>query len=75
MLRRVTETRLAFLEQLWGELGLPPAQARSRVVFLYATYLGHLQLQSLSPDLVGDRAGPLDAYRAEIVAMLADHPS
>lgn len=72
VLRRVTETRLAFLEQLWGELGLPADQARSRAVFLYATYLGHLQLQALAPDLVADRTGPLEAYRAELVRMLAD---
>lgn len=73
VLRRVTETRLAFLERLWGELGLEAEAARSRAVFLYATYLGHLQLQALAPDLIAAKAGPLEAYRAEIVGLLADH--
>jgi AcrR family transcriptional regulator len=37
---RVTERRMSYMTDLCIELGLPPAQARRRVLLLYSSYLG-----------------------------------
>ena len=43
-LRRVTERRLGYLTELFGEFGLDAAEARHRALLAYTGYLGHAQL-------------------------------
>jgi AcrR family transcriptional regulator len=40
VVKRVTDRRLSYMTDLCIELGLPPAQARRRVLLLYSSYLG-----------------------------------
>jgi AcrR family transcriptional regulator len=51
-LRRVTKRRLAFLTQLYTELGLSPARARDRGLLAYTAFLGHAQVAHATPDLL-----------------------
>jgi hypothetical protein len=51
-LRRVTERRLAFLTQLYTELGLSPARARDRGLLAYTAFLGHAQVAHATPELL-----------------------
>jgi AcrR family transcriptional regulator len=44
VLARVTRRRLDYLEALFTELGLAPAEARRRALFGYTAYLGQAQL-------------------------------
>ena len=61
VLERVTRTQLAFLEELYGDLGLPPDRARRHARLAYALYLGMGELRHADPD--SDLTGPeLDAY-------------
>ncbi|MGW4893312.1 TetR/AcrR family transcriptional regulator [Kitasatospora sp. NPDC004240] len=48
---RVTGTRLAFLTELFTDLGLTPGAARHRALAAYATYLGWLDLRRIAPTL------------------------
>ncbi|MBZ0260536.1 MAG: TetR/AcrR family transcriptional regulator [Hyphomicrobiales bacterium] len=43
-LRRVDETRIAFVAALFGECGFPPAEARTRAELLYSGYVGQQAL-------------------------------
>ncbi len=61
VLERVTRTRLAFLEQLYSELGLAAGQAALHARLAYALDLGIGELRRADPD--GGPAGQeLDAY-------------
>jgi AcrR family transcriptional regulator len=61
VLDRVTRTRLAFLEQLYGDLGLPSAQAARQARLAYALFLGIGELRRSDPG--SDPGGEgLDAY-------------
>jgi len=61
VLERVTRTRLAFLERLYRELGVPAGEAARRARLAYALYLGIGELRRADPD--GDPAGAaLDVY-------------
>jgi AcrR family transcriptional regulator len=51
-LARVTERRLAYLNSLFGELGLSKEQARDRSLLAYAAFLGHAQLAHSTPELM-----------------------
>ena len=51
-LRRVTKRRLAFLTQLYTELGFSPARARDRGLLAYTAFLGHAQVAHATPDLL-----------------------
>ncbi len=51
-LRRVTKRRLAFLTQLYIELGLSPARARDRGLLAYTSFLGHAQVAHATPELL-----------------------
>ncbi len=55
VLRRVTDRRIGYLEDLFGELGFTVEQARQRSVLAYSVYLGQAQLLSSAPDLVKAR--------------------
>jgi AcrR family transcriptional regulator len=51
-LRRVTKRRLAYLTQLFTELGLSPARARDRGLLAYTAFLGHAQVAHATPELL-----------------------
>lgn len=55
VLRRVTDRRIGYLEDLFGELGFTAELARRRSVLAYSVYLGQAQLLSSAPDLVKAR--------------------
>ena len=58
-LQRVTQRRLSYLTELFGELGFDPAEAHNRALLAYTTYLGHAQLSRTAPSAV-----PVGAERA-----------
>jgi len=61
VLERVTRTELAFLEQLYRDLGVPAGRAARHARLAYALFLGIGDLRRADPD--GDPAGrELDAY-------------
>ncbi|WP_447003647.1 TetR/AcrR family transcriptional regulator [Saccharothrix isguenensis] len=60
VLRRVTDRRIGYLEELFGELGFPADQSHQRAVLAYSVYLGQAQLLSSAPDLVKERRALLD---------------
>ena len=61
VLERVTRAEVAFLEQLYRELGVPADQGARHARLAYALYLGIGDLRRADPD--GDPAGQeLDAY-------------
>ncbi len=69
VLTRVTRTRLAFLEQLYVDLGLSPDQAARQARLAYALYLGIGELRRADPD--GDPTGRArDAYIDLAVQMM-----
>ncbi|MGQ0575682.1 MAG: TetR family transcriptional regulator [Pseudonocardia sp.] len=64
VLARVTRRRLSYLADLFGELGVPPQDARRRSLLAYTAYLGHAQLAHATPDVVpgsGELGGYVDA--------------
>jgi AcrR family transcriptional regulator len=56
-----TQLRIAYVERLIREAGVPRQEARSRAVLAYAAYLGYASLTSAVPGLVSDR--PVDRRR------------
>jgi AcrR family transcriptional regulator len=69
VVRRVAEQRVAFLERLFRQTGLPPAKARMRAREGYSTYVGHFHVRRA---LVDDRDldGPSPAYLRQLIATL-----
>ena len=49
VLERVTVARLAALEELFGDAGLEPAEARRRARVAYALYVGVIDLRRAAP--------------------------
>ncbi len=68
-LRRVTKRRLAFLTQLFTELGLSPARARDRGLLAYTAFLGHAQVAHATPDLL-PRGRAFSAHVDQVVDAL-----
>lgn len=64
VVQRVSAARQAFLERIFLDLGHRPAAARMRARITYATYLGHVTLQSTDPLATGV------AYIDELIAVL-----
>ncbi|KUL34003.1 TetR/AcrR family transcriptional regulator [Streptomyces regalis] len=56
ILRRVTDRRIAYLTDLYTNLGLAPAPARRQAVAAYAAYLGWLELRRSASDIVPEVA-------------------
>lgn len=56
VLRRVTARRIAYLSQLYTDLGLAPIPARRQAVTAYASYLGWQELRRTSCDIVPETA-------------------
>ncbi|MFI1395908.1 TetR/AcrR family transcriptional regulator [Streptomyces sp. NPDC020681] len=68
VLRRVTERRIAYLTDLYTELGLPPATARRQAVTAYAAFLGWLELRRSACDVV-----PEVADSGTVAAVAVEH--
>ncbi len=60
VLGRVTERRIAYMEELFGDLGFASDVARRRAVLAYSVYLGQAQLLSATPDVVAARRALLE---------------
>lgn len=51
-LERVTKRRLAFLTQLYTDVGSPRARAADRALLAYTAFLGHAQIAHATPGLL-----------------------
>ena len=69
VVRRVTAARVAFLDEVYRELGLPPARAAARARIAYSTYVGHLQVRRSMPN---DRPATMSstAYLRHVIEVL-----
>jgi AcrR family transcriptional regulator len=61
VLHRVTRRRVAFLADVYAELGLPAGQARHRALSAYAAYVGWMQLRRATPAAVPEITDDPDA--------------
>ena len=52
VLNRVASARIEYLEACYRELGLAPAQAKAKAVFVYAAYRGLLQVAHEAPAML-----------------------
>ncbi|MGW6448089.1 TetR/AcrR family transcriptional regulator [Lentzea sp. NPDC055074] len=52
VLQRVTEKRIGYLTELFGQLGFGEAQARKRALIAFSLYLGQAQMWITLPGLV-----------------------
>ncbi|MGH8455763.1 MAG: TetR/AcrR family transcriptional regulator [Stenotrophobium sp.] len=50
--RRVSQTRMAYLAECYRDLGFDEARARHWARFVYATYMGNLQIRRDTPDAI-----------------------
>ena len=64
-----TELRVAYVEQLIREHGVPVPEARSRAVLAYAAYLGHASLTSAVPGLVSREPADRRRMQESLLAM------
>jgi AcrR family transcriptional regulator len=69
VLRRVSERRIAYLEQEMGALGLDAMEARYRALLAYAAYLGTLRLAREAPSRL-PQGEELRAYHRHLLATL-----
>ncbi len=69
VLQRVTKRRVAFLAEVYAELGLPPAQARYQAMSAYSAYVGWMQLKHATPTALPELADDPDAL-AHLVEQL-----
>jgi AcrR family transcriptional regulator len=67
VLGRVTDRRVGYMEELFGELGFPADVARRRAVLAYSVYLGQAQLLSSTPHLVAERRALLEETLALVL--------
>ncbi|MEU6993898.1 TetR/AcrR family transcriptional regulator [Streptomyces sp. NPDC046465] len=70
-LRRVTDRRIAYLTDLYVDLGLTAAPARRQAVAAYAAYLGWLELRRSAGDIVPEVATTGTAALEHLIAELA----
>jgi AcrR family transcriptional regulator len=64
-----TQLRVAYVERLIREDGVPGPEARSRAVLAYAAYLGHASLTSAVPGLVPHEAADRRRMQESLLAM------
>ncbi|MEV2249091.1 TetR/AcrR family transcriptional regulator [Streptomyces sp. NPDC050147] len=69
VLRRVTERRVAYVAELFAELGFPEPEARRRGLLAYTVYLGHTQLGHAVPSAL-PAADEFGAYLDEALDVL-----
>ncbi|MCG8925041.1 TetR/AcrR family transcriptional regulator [Lentzea sp. CC55] len=60
-LHRVTQRRVAFLAEVYAEIGLPAAKARYRAISAYSAYVGWMQLKRATPSVLPEIADDPDA--------------
>jgi AcrR family transcriptional regulator len=75
VVRRVSETRIAFLHQLFRALGFTPAKAAIRARVAYSAYIGHFLVRRSLPDDPVLVSSTID-YRRQLLELLsADRPA
>ncbi|MEU4449335.1 TetR/AcrR family transcriptional regulator [Actinosynnema sp. NPDC050801] len=67
VLRRVTDRRIGYLEELFAELGFDADVAHQRAVLAYSVYLGQAQLLSSTPHVVKARRQLLEETLTAVV--------
>ncbi|MDG4820337.1 TetR/AcrR family transcriptional regulator [Asanoa sp. WMMD1127] len=73
-MRRAVARRTAYIAAQLTALGFDQAEADRRALFVYATYVGHIQLVVRIPDAIPQ--GPArDAYLATILAAVLGRPT
>jgi hypothetical protein len=60
ILKRVTDGRILYLEDLFLGLGFTVEASRRRAVLAYSVYLGQAQLRATTPYVVGEQGMLLD---------------
>jgi len=60
ILKRVTDGRIRYLEDLFRSLGFSVEASCRRAVLAYSVYLGQAQLRATTPHVVGERRTLLD---------------
>jgi AcrR family transcriptional regulator len=73
-LQRVTRRRVAFLTEVYAELGLPPAQARYQAISAYSAYVGWMQLQRATPTALPELADDPDALTHFVEQLVPGSP-
>ncbi|MBB5955736.1 AcrR family transcriptional regulator [Saccharothrix tamanrassetensis] len=67
VLRRVTDRRIGYLEELFRAMGFPAETAQHRAVLAYSVYLGQAQLLSTTPHVVIARRALLEDTLAAVM--------
>jgi len=74
VLQRVTERRVAFLAEVYAELGHSAVQARYRAISAYSAYVGWMQLKRATPMTLPEIADDPDAL-AHLVQHIVTGPT
>lgn len=61
VLHRVTERRVEFIAEAYGQLGHPASAARREALIAYAAYMGWLHLRSAAHEVLPELADPGEA--------------
>ncbi|MER7519103.1 TetR family transcriptional regulator [Streptomyces sp. NPDC126499] len=72
VLRRVTDRRIAYLTELYADLGLEPPSARRQAVVAYAAYLGWVELRRAAADILPEVADTGDTAATALEHLLAE---
>lgn len=74
VVHRVSETRIAFLHQLFRALGFTPAKAAIRARVAYSAYIGHFLVRRSLPDdpVLVSRTND---YRRQLLELLVGRPT
>jgi AcrR family transcriptional regulator len=70
VLARVNERRVAYVADIYAELGLASPRARRRALLTYSAYLGHLQLMHATPAVLTGDPAVWDGYLEEALRVL-----
>jgi AcrR family transcriptional regulator len=70
VLRRVTEQRLLFMNEVFDELGFSATKSRNRSLVAYSVYLGLFSIQQALPGSVPPQGPGLDAYLTDLLNAL-----
>lgn len=70
VIQRVTERRIDFLTEVFTGLGFPPADARTRALITYHTYLGFFAVAQGHPSSVPEPGPALASYVETLLEML-----
>lgn len=71
VLARVTQRRLAYLTELFAQLGFDPEDAHTRGLLAYTAYLGHAQLAHATPHAAPQGQALLDYVDTAIAVLTA----